>query len=165
MGILALIFLFLLLYLQTQEAVGITVMVYYAAVREKSRAVHFQPTFPTSFSCFYWWHFDGILGKCKLCALSRLSRWHLESIKHGLKDSIEAPLTAPSVLCAHTQTHTFPLSLFNARSLLLLPNRCILSSKSQMLWKPTSQFALRTGARRRRRCAKGMPILWCLTNA
>lgn len=84
---------------------------------QKSMAVHFQPTFPTSLSCFYWWHFDGILVKCKFCALSRLSRWHLESRKHGLKDPIEAPLISPSF----SRAHTSPLLLFSMHFLLLLP--------------------------------------------
>lgn len=44
--------LFLLLRLQTQEAAGFTVMVYYEAVQEKSRAAHVVPTSRSSLSCF-----------------------------------------------------------------------------------------------------------------
>lgn len=43
--------------------------------------------------------------------------------------------------------------------------RCILSSRSPMWWRPTSRCASTTGARRRRRCARGTATLWCLTNA
>ncbi len=133
--------------------------------KKKSSAAHFQAAFPTSFSCIYWWHFDGIWRKCELHALSWLSRLHLESIKHGLKDPIEAPLIAHSLSLTHTHTHTkYSLIIWYTLS-ASSSNRCIPSSKSRTWWKPTSQFVLRTGARRRRRCAKGTPILWCLTNA
>lgn len=43
--------------------------------------------------------------KCELHALSRLSRWHLERMKRGLKDPIEAPLIALSISPMHTFTH------------------------------------------------------------
>ena len=108
MDVLALIYLSLLLYLQTREAAGITVMVYYAAVqgekKKKARLYIFkQPSTQASVAFI-----DDILmafgGKRKLHALSWLSRWHLESIKCGLKDPIEAPLIIPSL--SHTHTHT-----------------------------------------------------------
>lgn len=135
--------------------------------REKARLYIFkQPSVQASVAFI-----DDILmafgGKRKLRALSWLSRWHLESIKCGLKDPIEAPLIIPSLSRTHTHTHRKHLSLFHifSASSSSSSDRCILSSKSQMWWRPTSRFASRTGARRRRRCAKDMPTSWCLTNA
>lgn len=49
----------------------------------------------------FWWHFEE---KCKLYGLSWLNRWHLESIKCGLKDAIEAPLITPSPSLTHVRT-------------------------------------------------------------
>lgn len=130
MDILTLIYSVLLLYLLTQEASGNGVMVYYAAIqgkKKKSRAVHFQATYLKSFSCIYQWHFVGIWGKCKSYALSRMNRWHLESIKCGLKDPTEAPLISPSLSLSHTSTHghtrtqMYVLSVLNINLCLLLP--------------------------------------------
>lgn len=121
---LALIYFSLLLYLQTREAAGITVMVYYAAVhgkkkKKKARLYIFkQPSVQASVAFI-----DDILmafgGKRKLHALSWLSRWHLESIKCGLKDPIEAPLIIPSL--SRTHTHIENTSHYFIYSLLLLP--------------------------------------------
>lgn len=70
----------------------------------KGNALQFQAAFTTSYSCIYWWHFDGIWGKWKLHAHSWLSGWHLGNIKCALKDPIEAPLITHSL--SRTFTHT-----------------------------------------------------------
>lgn len=41
-------------------------------------------------------------GESKLCALSWLRRWYLESIRCGLKSPIEAPLIPPSLSRTHS---------------------------------------------------------------
>lgn len=139
----------------TQEAVGITITVYYAAV-----LWWFKDLSPASFSRIYWWHFDGI------CENRMLTHGWVDGIrgKCPLKDPFEAPfIKPPPLLCRRARE-----ILVNAGYLTELPassfRRCIPSFRSQTWWKPTSQSALRTGARRGR-CARGMPISWCLTNA
>lgn len=51
-----------------------------------------QKRFSSILFVTFCWHFGR---SANLCALSQSSRWHLVSIKLGLKDLIEAPLIPP----------------------------------------------------------------------
>lgn len=95
----------------TQEAAGITITVYYAAV-----LWWFKDLSPASFSHIYWWHFDGI------CENRMLTHGWVDGIwgKCALKDPSEAPFIKPQPLLRQ-RTHEIPLSLLNRASCLLFP--------------------------------------------